>query len=125
MGRVLETLLTSRRWDLKNLEYLLGQRSPLSRIHSGRQKADDLARRAALSLGHGLQIQRSRLSGVWARLTALNPLSVLRRGFAVVTHSDGRLVRSVTQVAPGDPLAVTVQDGKFGVEVQDLPHENQ
>ena len=47
----------------------------------------------------------------------LNLMSVLGRGFAVVSHPDGELVRSVKQVSSGDTLNVRLVDGDFGVRV--------
>jgi exodeoxyribonuclease VII large subunit len=43
---------------------------------------------------------------------------VLGRGYALVTKSDGNLVRSVQQVQPGDRLNVRVSDGEFSASVQ-------
>ena len=58
------------------------------------------------------------------RLRALNPLNVLRRGYAVVTKRvDGRLVASRSQVLQGDDLQVRVQDGKFDARVTGMEQE--
>ena len=45
--------------------------------------------------------------------------SILERGFALVRGSEGRLVRSVEQVHPGEDLQVRVSDGEFGVRVRE------
>ena len=83
-----------------------------------RQRRDELARRAWSSVSHRLQLSRARLVGWDQRLEVLNPMSVLGRGFAVVSRSDGELVRSVTQVSSGDALNVRLVDGDFGVRVE-------
>jgi exodeoxyribonuclease VII large subunit len=79
---------------------------------------DELMRRSAVALDHRFKLQRSRLEGRRDRLESLNPIAVLRRGFAVVSHPDGRVVRSVQQVKPGDPLDVQVSNGSFDVQVR-------
>ena len=71
------------------------------------------------SLAHSLQIHRTRLPGLQQRLNALNPQSILKRGFALVRGSDGRLVKSVEQVHPGEDLQVRVSDGEFGARVRE------
>jgi exodeoxyribonuclease VII large subunit len=54
------------------------------------------------------------LAGLQARLAALNPQATLERGYAIVRrHDTGAVVRRVEQVAPGDALAIRVQDGEF------------
>jgi exodeoxyribonuclease VII large subunit len=97
----------------------LQARSPLSRIRRDRQRLDDLSRRAGMALSHQLDLRRARLEGQSLRLSALNPQAIFRRGYALVTQSGGRVVRSVGQVASGEALDVRVSDGTFGVRVQD------
>jgi exodeoxyribonuclease VII large subunit len=38
---------------------------------------------------------------------------VLGRGYAVVSHPDGQVVRSVQQVQPDDALKIRLSDGQF------------
>lgn len=91
--------------------------SPTNTVRTNRQQLDELNRRVASSLAHAFEIQAARLEGLAERLAALSPLATLRRGFAVVTGADGRLVRSITQVAAGSQVGVRLQDGSFNAEV--------
>jgi exodeoxyribonuclease VII large subunit len=52
-----------------------------------------------------------------ARLGALNPESILRRGYAVVIGEDGATIYQVGQVSSGNYLQVKVSDGDFEVTV--------
>ena len=56
-----------------------------------------------------------RLTGLGHRLDALSPLATLRRGYAIVSRPDGRLVSLAAEVSPGDMLAVRLQDGRVHV----------
>jgi exonuclease VII large subunit len=50
----------------------------------------------------------------------LNPLAVLKRGYAVVTRKkDGMMVSKVKQVNAGDGIQVRVSDGQFDAEIVD------
>ena len=51
-------------------------------------------------------------------LQALSPQRLLERGFALVHHGDGQLVRSVRQVQAGDALQLRVADGRISTVVQ-------
>lgn len=117
MGGAFQKSLSSRRWALETLEARLNQRSPGWRITSDRQRLDDMIRRADLAVTHYLALQRSHSTALEARLISLSPISILERGYAIVTQPDGRLVLSVAQVKAGDPLSVQVSDGKFDVRV--------
>lgn len=61
-----------------------------------------------------------------SKLEALNPLSVLLRGFSAVFGDEGRLIKSVNDVAVGDALSLRTADGTIRATVNELKHlENQ
>ncbi len=59
-----------------------------------------------------------RLGARERQLNAVSPLRVLERGYSVTTGRDGRLVRSVTDAAPGDRLSTRVSDGTIDSMVE-------
>ena len=62
---------------------------------------------------------RRALEGLQGKLSALDPASVLTRGYAIATHrGTGRAVRFVSEVAAGEALDVRVADGEFGAVVE-------
>ena len=108
-------LLSEQKASLSSVELELRYVSPDRRIQSGRQRVDELGRRARSSLFHHLQLQSAQVQGMERRLQALNPMEVLRRGYAVVTRKDdGSVVSRVAQA--GDEMNVRVSDGEFVVK---------
>jgi exodeoxyribonuclease VII large subunit len=59
----------------------------------------------------------TRIEIIQARLQAVSPLGTLARGYAIVRHGDGRVVRRAGEVAAGEILQVMVTDGEFDVAV--------
>ncbi len=57
-----------------------------------------------------------------ARVRAVSPQSTLERGYAVVQHRDGRVVRSQDELEPDELLRVRVADGDFGVRTVGAPN---
>jgi exodeoxyribonuclease VII large subunit len=113
-------LLERSRYETENWHSRLLIFSPLRRIQSDRQRLDDLSLRNGRALAHRQALYAERLSGLRQRLQSLNPMSVLERGFAVVTRrADGSLVHQTGQAAVGDALRVRVSDGEFDVTVSD------
>jgi len=104
--------LRGRRAALQSQTRALAHLSPQARLANLRQRTDDLISQAMSAVSHQMQLRRTRLNGLVARLDALNPLAVLQRGYAVVRR-DGQLVRSVAQVSSGDRVSVRVSDGEF------------
>ena len=122
----IEYRLERGRRDLEQQERALHRLSPQARIDARRQQMDDLARQANRVLAHSLALRRAELAGLEARLVALSPLATLERGYAVVRRADtGAVVRSVDQVAAGDPLVIRVHDGEFDASTQPYPERSR
>ncbi|MBF6589124.1 MAG: exodeoxyribonuclease VII large subunit [Ktedonobacterales bacterium] len=108
-------------------DYLLGQRdtlaasgqrldraSPHQQVARARQRTTQLVEALDLRLRHQLALRHEQLQGRALRLHALSPLATLGRGYALVRRqANGAIVSSVSQVAPGDALAIQVADGTF------------
>ena len=58
------------------------------------------------------------LAGSGARLEALSPLAVLGRGYSLTWDETGKLLRNAAQVAPGDPVRVTLEHGELDCRVE-------
>jgi exodeoxyribonuclease VII large subunit len=96
--------------------------SPINQIRSYRQSLDDFSRRGQLAVDHSLELKTLRLNSLETRLTSLNPLAVLQRGYAILSRpaaGDGKIeiIRSAHQVTDGDALQAQVADGTFAVKV--------
>ncbi|GGK16560.1 exodeoxyribonuclease 7 large subunit [Pilimelia terevasa] len=75
--------------------------------------------RAARVLDHRVHRAADGLTHTAARLRALSPHATLSRGYAIVQHADGRIVRAAADVAPGDALRLRLADGTVGATVAD------
>jgi exodeoxyribonuclease VII large subunit len=75
-----------------------------------------MSRRWNAAQMHRLEIATEKFKGLENRLLALNPLAVLKRGYAVVTKNK-KVVTSVAQVRLEDALRVRVQDGEFDARI--------
>jgi exodeoxyribonuclease VII large subunit len=122
LDRSILSLLDHQQALVESLGIRLRQYSPSRRLQTDRQRVDDMARRIRSAIRHRLETSFLRVQAQDQRLTALNPVEVLRRGFAVVNRSDnGKLIHSVKQVKSGDNLRVRVLDGTMDVNVAQKP----
>ena len=114
----IQSLLESQRIGIENVDFRLRQFSPARRLQTDRQRVDEMGHRLETSLHHRLELSLLRVQALDQRLIALSPLEVLRRGYAVVSHSrDRKIVNSVKKVRRGDELIIRVVDGFFHVDV--------
>ena len=60
-----------------------------------------------------------------AKLDAMSPLKVLTRGYAMAQNEGGEVVRSISQVQPGDKIRVSVSDGHITAAVSEVKENVQ
>ncbi len=107
------------REQVVRMERTLDHLAPQMRLANSRQRVDDLAERAGRACENRLVLERQRLESITARLEALNPEAVLRRGYAMVrAEADGALVTMVAAAVPGSRLVIRWQDGEARVRVE-------
>ncbi len=114
LSYLLASRLAAERQRLSVARHTLERAGPAGRVAEGRQRVDEARHALDLHMAHLLELAGQRVQTAALRLHALSPLLTLGRGFAVVQRqADGRRVTSVTQVTPGQGLAVRVADGIF------------
>jgi exodeoxyribonuclease VII large subunit len=62
---------------------------------------------------------RHRLKGFQDQLRMLNPLAVLDRGYSLTRRPDGTIVRTATDLKPGDKIQTQVAEGWIGSSVEE------
>ncbi len=93
--------------------------SPQNRLRTQRQRADELTRGSERAIRVMLRSKRQRLHALQVQLQALDPLAILRRGYAVLSDAEsGKVVSTRGAAAPGRVLTARVSDGEFSVKVQ-------
>ena len=96
---------------------LLQHLSPEARIRDQRMRAAQAAERLERLMTEILRENRHRLDVDIERLKALSPLDKLQSGFSYVADMEGKNIRSIKNVSPGDKLEINVADGIIGAEV--------
>jgi exodeoxyribonuclease VII large subunit len=115
--RIVQGAIADQRWKVETLLTQLDRMSPLSEINNGRQRLDELVGRSGRGIRGYIKNSREASLALQARLGSLNPESILKRGYAILTDSDGTAIYSVGQTSSGDQLLVRVSDGTFEVIV--------
>ena len=72
--------------------------------------------RARRYLAHRLDGGEADVGQTRARVRSLSPLATLERGYAVVQHPDGGVVRRAADVAPGESLRIRLAEGEIVAE---------
>ena len=90
-------------------------------LRLSRNQLAPLAQRLTPSFRRVVAAGQQQLTALDKLLQSFSYKNVLARGFALVTDSEGHIVRSHNQVRPGEQLAIEVSDGQIGATVSGAP----
>jgi len=108
---------SQRRAEFEQIKARLERVSPRQRLLTERQRLDAVLERGRSAVDHRLALDDSRLDGWLNRLEALNPLSVLKRGYAAIFDSQGVPITRAEKVQSGQDVRVRLADGQFDARV--------
>ncbi|MBT6504409.1 MAG: exodeoxyribonuclease VII large subunit [Deltaproteobacteria bacterium] len=95
----------------ESLYQQLRHHSPLPRIEQSQIRIKDLKRQLLSQSSLILERNRNRLQAQTQLLNSASPLSIMDRGYAMVTDSENRPLTSVKAVKVNSPFSVLVPDG--------------
>ena len=106
---------------LRHADAVLRALHPRRRLAAMRQQLDPLRPRAQAALARRLQRDALHLRGLARSLEGVSPRATLARGYAILQHPDGHVVRGIADAAPGDALDARLHDGRLRVTVTGPP----
>ena len=110
--------LDRERAHLRHADAVLRAAHPQRRIARLRERLASLANRPQACIARRLGSDALRLRALARSLEAVSPLATVARGYAILQHDDGRIVRSVLDAAPGDRLQARLGDGNLQLKVE-------
>src|SRR5690606_24286887 len=103
---------------LRHADAVLRAMRPERRLATLRDRLATLRPRPQAAIARRLQRDALRLRGLARSLEAVSPLATVARGYAIVQHDDGRVVRGVGDAQIGDRLEARLADGALHVRVE-------
>nr|WP_255746042.1 exodeoxyribonuclease VII large subunit [Lysobacter sp. CFH 32150] len=110
--------LLRERARLRHADAVLRATHPQRRLARLRERLAGVSARPQAAIAWRLQHDALHLRGLARSLEAVSPLATVARGYSILQHADGRIVRSVEQAAIGDALDARVSDGHLRVRVE-------
>lgn len=111
--------LQERRMLLKQKRLLLERFHPRYQLQQKRLRADELAEKLSKEMLEKIKNKRQRVELAAQRLKGLSPVERLEGGYSVVSR-EGRVIKEISQVQPGDEISVDVTDGTITATVQQV-----
>ncbi len=107
------------RMVLKQKEFRLKQFHPAYQLNQKRLRVDELSEKLSARMKEKLLLSKQRVALAAGRLKGLSPMERLEGGYAVVSLSDGSVVKEISQVNIGDEIQVDVTDGMITAAVKE------
>ena len=98
----------------------LTNRNPLSKLHLEKDKINTLLNNLNRNIEEKLKINQNNLEKLCKNIEILNPLSILDRGYAIVTNEEGVAVKSSKEVSKGEKLTARLSNGLIDIEVKNI-----
>ena len=117
LGRQMNRQVNLWRNKAENLKVRLNYLSPGGKIRERRTHLMKLEEKLQDGMQRKLRLNRHKLEIYIERLKGLSPLDKLNQGFSYVSDENGKNIRKVSQVKPGDDIRIQVTDGRIYAKV--------
>lgn len=124
LNRLMGQKIRIYRLKTETLQTKLSHLHPGYKLKEQRRQLMELEDRLDLGMNHKLQKYRHRLEVYIERMKGLSPLSKLSSGYAYVEDKEGRSLRSVKNVRPGEDLKIHATDGVILTKVSEILEED-
>ncbi|KGX90478.1 exodeoxyribonuclease VII large subunit [Pontibacillus marinus] len=111
--------------DLMNIQKRLQQQHPEKSLRLAKQELVQTTKRMNRAMQQETKSKMQTYHELISKLTLLNPLETIKRGYAIPYSEQGTVVKSIRDVQPGDPMQVKVQDGVLDCQVWGMEEEDQ
>ncbi|GIP37602.1 exodeoxyribonuclease 7 large subunit [Paenibacillus sp. J31TS4] len=110
------------------LAHRLAAKDPRQQAVYARRRAESSGKQLAMAMRRLLQGARQEFAGQVRQLDALSPLKIMQRGYSLVyDEKQNALIKSISQVQPGDIVKVRLTDGQLDCHVwsmEEAKHDN-
>ncbi len=120
MASALNRQIRAAQQHLNVLSQSPALKSPTGYLEQREKSLELLKNRMLSAQDRTVSQHRARFIAAVSKLDAMSPMKVLTRGYSMARTEDGAVIRSVTQVAPGQTIAVSLSDGSVKADIKEI-----
>lgn len=117
LNRALTQLTMRQQEKYAHMNARLLNQHPKRQFEQSKTDLSQLMRRQNQSMTQLFDQKANQLSTVLEKLSLLNPLEIMKRGFAIPYTAEGNIIRSTDEVQRQNKISVTLNDGVIDCEV--------
>ena len=110
--------LAEKMQQLDFYEARLQQLAPRLRIQQLQQQLQQQAHQLSTQIHKDIQTQQSVLAKAAATLDGISPLATLKRGYAIATGEDNRILQNAENIKSGDNINIKLHHGRLACRVE-------
>ncbi len=114
-----QTITGHRTSELQRVSSMLSSFSPDQRIKEGHRNVSALTERLTRAVHQDVRIRSDRFHASVRMLKALNPLTIMERGYSIV-YQNNEVANSVKTIEVGTNIQIRLQDGTAEATVQSI-----
>ena len=121
MSRALQRQLQGLRQRLEWLTRRTGLVTPATRLAQQAARLENARQRLNGAWRQAVSVRREKLLPLVRTLHAVSPLATLERGYAIVSTSDGHILRNAADAQPGSLIEARLRVGRLRAKVENMP----
>ena len=125
LNSAIDRVLLARQHRLTQLHTRLERVRPDRQLAAERERLALLRHRLRRAIDSQIQTATQEQLRLTERLQALDPRSILQRGYAVVRQQNGAIVRQSDRLRLGEELEIQLDRGRIGVRVLEIEHDKE
>lgn len=119
LNTAFENIINTKRRRLKTTVERPDFKKPWLSMEEKQRKIDYLTEKMEYAVEKSNTAYEHRLAAAAAKLDALSPLNVLKRGYSFTENAEGKVITSVNDVENGSMVSITLNDGMLNAVVKD------
>jgi len=117
LQKILTHRLNEKESALTNQYKRLLARHPKTQMEQNQNKLSLLTKQQEQAMWRIVEMKSMQLSNTIDKLSLLNPLEIMKRGFALPYSSEGEIIKTANQVKEKDKITVNIHDGNLYCEI--------
>lgn len=124
MERQMTTFLKEKSQSVKGLYQRMASNHPNRQLEIAAKNLEEKVKLHNKYMSIILENNYQHISKLMDKLSLLNPLEIMKRGFAIPFSDNGELIKSANQVQKDEKITVRLQDGNLNCQVLEKEESN-
>ena len=117
MQQQLKSIIINKKNQIEQIDSQIGYNNPIKKLDLIKNKLIQINGNLKRNINEKILLNKNTLEKFLKNIEILSPLSILERGYAIVTNSKGEAVKSYDDVDKGEILKTRLNEGSLDVEV--------